>query len=171
MSRTVQIPGGTAELFDRDELTPRRRIPAKALLYRADDLLTKIGNARTVTSPAGEKDERPALTGADVRLTQYEAETLEHLQYATTWGWLKSWTLDIPLPATWEDLLDVPSDITDALNAEVQRQGNPEVADDMEMTDATLKDKGSFTGSSADSGTSSKATVKRRSSARKPSNS
>ena len=50
MSRTVTIPGGTAELFDRNELTPRRRIPAKALMYRADDLFTKIATASRVES-------------------------------------------------------------------------------------------------------------------------
>jgi hypothetical protein len=171
MSRTVVIPGGTAELFDRNELTPRRRIPAKALLYRADDLLTKIATARTVTHPSGESDVRPVLNGPDVRLTQYEAETLEHLQYATTWGWLKSWTIDVPFPATWEDLLDIPSDITEVLNAEVQKQGNPEVADDMEISADTLADKGSFTGASEKPKTQSGATAKRRSSTRKTSNS
>ena len=35
MSTTVTIPGGTAELYDPQELTPRRRIPGKALLFRA----------------------------------------------------------------------------------------------------------------------------------------
>lgn len=171
MSRTVTIPGGTAELFDRKELTPRRRIPAKALLYRSDNLLTKIASARSVESPTGEVEENPVLDGPAVRLTQYEAETLEHLQIATTWGWLKSWTLDIPLPAMWEDLLDVPSEITDALNIEVQKLGNPEVVADMELSAETLVDKESFTGNSADSKTPSQANGKRRSSPRKPSNS
>lgn len=171
MSSTVDIPGGTAELFDRNELTPRRRIPAKALLYRADDLLAKIASARTLTKPDGESDTRPALSGEDVRLTQYEAETLEHLQYATTWGWLKSWTLDIPFPTTWEDLLDVPSDVTDALNAAVQKLGNPEVADDFEMSAETLTDKGSFTGGPGSSTTRSGAPAKRRKSAPKTLNS
>lgn len=171
MSRTIEIPGGTAELFDRDELTPRRRIPAKALLYRADDLLAKIATARTVTNPSGDVEENPSLNGPDVRLTQYEAETLEQLQYATTWGWLKSWTLAIPLPATWEDLLDVPSHITDVLNAEVQKQGNPEVADDFEISKETLEDKGSFTGAPGNSKTQSGANAKRRTSTRKTSNS
>ncbi|WP_427130305.1 hypothetical protein [Pseudarthrobacter sp. S9] len=163
MSHTVEIPGGTAELFDRKELTPRRRIPAKAILYRADDLLTKIAMARRVETPSG-VEENPALDGPAVRLTQYEAETLEHLQYATTWGWLKSWTLDIPLPATWEDLLDIPSDITDSLNIAVQKLGSPDAASDFEINSETLADKESFTGRPGDSKTSSAATGKRRSS-------
>lgn len=171
MSKTVSIPGGTAELYDRTELTPRRRIPAKALLYRADDLLTKLSVARTVESPTGEVEENPGLTGPALRLTQHEAETLEHLQYATTWGWLKSWTLDIPLPATWEDLLDVSSDITDALNEAVQQLKNPDVAADMEISAKTLEDQESFTGRSGNSKTPSGAKGKRRNSPRKRSTS
>lgn len=171
MSRTIQIPGGTAELFDRDELTPRRQIPAKALMYRADDLFLKIATARTVTNPAGEVEENPALNGPDVRLTQYEAETLEHLQYATTWGWLKSWTIDRPFPTTWEDLLDVPSNITKVLNDEVQKQGNPDIGGDFEISKETLEDKGSFTGGPGNSKTRSGATAKRRTSTQKTSNS
>jgi hypothetical protein len=166
MSRTVTIPGGTAELFDRNELTPRRRIPAKALMYRADDLFTKIATASRVESPTGEVDENPILDGPAVRLTQYEAETLEHLQYATTWGWLKSWTLNIPLPATWEDLLDVPTEITDALNTAVQKIGDPDVAGDFEISKETLEDKGSFTGEHGSSKTQSVGTAKRRKSTR-----
>lgn len=159
---TVQIPGGTAELYDITELTPRRRIPAKALLYRADDLLAKLSVARTVESPDGDVEENPGLTGPDVRLTQYEAETLQHLQYATTWGWLKSWTLDRPLPATWEDLLDVPSDIVEALNDAVDRLKKTDVAADFEMSPGTLADEGSFTGRPGNSTTPSGANGKRR---------
>lgn len=164
---TVTIPGGTAELYDRNELTPRRRIPAKALLYRADDLLAKLSVARTVESPSGEVEENPGLTGPALRLTQHEAETLQHLQYATTWGWLKSWTLDIPLPATWEDLLDVPGDITDALNDAVDKLKNPVSAADFEVGAETLADPESFTGRSGKSKTPSGANGKRRNSHRR----
>lgn len=164
---TVQIPGGTAELYDITELTPRRRIPAKALLYRADDLLAKLSVARTVESPDGDVEENPGLTGPDVRLTQYEAETLQHLQYATTWGWLKSWTLDRPLPATWEDLLDVPSDIVEALNDAVDQIKKTDVAADMEISKETLSDEDSFIGNSGGRKTRSGANGKRRNSTRK----
>jgi hypothetical protein len=171
MSITVEIPGGTAELFEPKELTPRRRIPAKAIMYRSDEMLAKISSARRVISPAGEVEENPALQGPDVRLTQYEAETLEHLQYATTWGYLKSWTLDIPLPATWEDLLDIPSSIVDPLTDAVQKLGNSEVAAEFEMSIENLEDKESFTGASEKSKTQSGANAKRRNSIRKTSNS
>lgn len=170
MSVTVDIPGGTAELYEPKELTPRRQIPSKALLYRSDKLMAKISRARTVTSPDGETDERPELDGDDIRLTEHEAITLEEIQYATTWGFLKAWTLPLPLPATWHDLLDVPLEVTAVLNEAVAKLGNPDVAASIEMTPETLSDAGSFTGNSGNTGTSAKANARRRNSAKKPTN-
>lgn len=164
MSRTIQIPGGTAELFDRDELTPRRTIPYQSLLYRADKLMEKLANARRVVSVSGEVEENPDLDGPEHRLTPHEAETLEYLQLANDWGWLKSWTIDIPLPATWEGLLDVPNKVTNAIHAAIVGAANPvpEVAPDFEMSKETLADKGSFTGEPGLSKTQSGGTAKRR---------
>ena len=164
---TVQIPGGTAELYDPKELTPRRRIPAKALLYRADSLLFKLMGAGTVVSPDGEVETNAALTGPEVRLTQHEAETLQNIKYASTWAFLKSWTIDRPLPATWEDLLDLPAEIVDPIHDAVENIRQPDPAAGVEMTKETLADEGSFTGSSAASKTSSTGNGKRRSSRRK----
>ena len=167
MSVTVTIPGGTAELFDPKELTPRRRIPAKALLYRADNLIAKLAVARKVTSPNGDVDENPGLRGPEYRLSQHESEILHHLQYATTWGYLKSWTLDLPFPSTWEDLLDLPDNVTDALNEAVRSLGDTDAAADFEMSPETLENKESFTGASGSSPTRSGAKGKRRNSTRK----
>jgi len=73
MSRTVTIPGGTAELFDRNELTPRRTIPYQILLNRADELMSKLAAARkgsrTVASAApmtlpGIRREMPSMRRA-----------------------------------------------------------------------------------------------------------
>ncbi|MDQ0241161.1 hypothetical protein [Arthrobacter bambusae] len=173
MSRTIQIPGGTAELFDRDELTPRRTIPYQALLYRADKLMEKLANARRVVSVSGEVEENPDLDGPEHRLTPHEAETLEYLQLANDWGWLKSWSLDIPLPATWEGLLDIPNKVTNAIHAAIVEAANPvpEVASEFEMTEETLEDKQSFTGAGGGSKTQSEAPAKRRKSTPKTSTS
>lgn len=174
MSRTIQIPGGTAELFDRDELTPRRTIPYQALLYRADALMEKLARARRVVSVSGEVEENPGLDGPEHRLTPHEAETLEYLQLASDWGWLKSWTLDIPLPATWEGLLDVPNKITNAIHAAIA-EGNsnpaPEVVTEFEMSETTLENKDSFTGERGSSKTQPAGNAKRRNSTRKTSTS
>lgn len=171
MSRTIQIPGGTAELFDRNELTPARRIPVTAFRYRYRDLFEAVEAASSIESPDGDVEENTVLQGAPKRLTQEEAEVLQHYQYIVVFGWLKSWTIPHPFPTSWEGLLDVPLNVMDTLSTLVTINANQDPTEDMEMTKESLEDKGSFTGSSDDSKTSSKATVKRRSSARKPSNS
>jgi hypothetical protein len=174
MSRTVTIPGGTAELFDRAELTPRRTIPYQILLNRADELMSKLAAARKVTAPDGQVEENPNLDGPEHRLTYHESEMLEYLQLASNWGWLKSWTIDLPLPATWEGLLDVPKPITDALHVAILMHASnrtPEVASDFEMSKETLEDKESFTGASEEPKTQSGAAAKRRKSTPKTSTS
>lgn len=171
MSRTIQIPGGTAELFDRDELTPARRIPITAFRYRYADLFDEVAAASSVESPDGDVETNPALQGPARRLTQEEAETLQHYQYIITFGWLKSWTINHPFPKSWEDLLNTPLNVLDELALHLSPVANQDPAGDMELSKENLEDKGSFTGSSDDSKTSSKANVKRRSSARKPSTS
>lgn len=171
MSRTIEIPGGTAELFERDELTPAHRIPITAFRYRYQDLFNEVAAASSVESPAGDVEENPALQGPHRRLTQEEAEVLQHYQYLVTFGWLKSWTINHAFPTSWEDLLNVPLNVTDALSAAVTINATIEPTDDMEISKENLENKASFTGSSAASETSSKAPGKRRSSARKPSNS
>jgi hypothetical protein len=172
MSTIIIIPGGTAELYDPKELTPRRRIPAKSLLNRSDDLLLKLVMARRVTTPdGGTETEDENLPGPDLRLTPHEAEIIEHIKYATAWGYLKSWTLDRPLPASWEDMLDLPDGIADVIVDTVNSMPVYDPAADAEMTLANLENKRSFTGSSDATKTSSKGRGKRRSSPRKHSNS
>lgn len=171
MSKTVQIPGGTAELFDRNELTPAHRIPVTAFRYRYRDLFEAVEAASSIETPEGNVESSDILQGAPKRLTQEEAETLQHYQYIVVFGWLKSWTISHPFPASWEDLLNVPLEVMDTLNVLVTINANQDPTEDMEISKENLEDKASFTGSSDDSKTSSKATVKRRSSARKPSNS
>lgn len=174
MSRTVSLLDGTAELFDRDEITRRRTLPYDILLNQSDKLMAKLAHARRIVSLTGEVEENDALDGPEHRLTAHESETLEYMQTALDWSWLKSWTLDIPFPATWEDLLDAPKKVTDALHEAVQIHASgrsAEIAPDFELSVETLENKESFTGSSDASKTSSKAPAKRRSSTRKPSNS
>lgn len=172
MSKTIQIPGGTAELFEPRELTPRRNMPARSIVRRADDLMFKIIMARRITDPNGETvDENEHLDGPELRLTPHEAEMLEHLKYASAWAFLKSWTLDLPFPETWEAMLDLPQNVADAIVSATDNIGSADVAAQMELTKETIENKESFTGSSAALPTSSKAKGKRRSSPRKRSNS
>jgi len=170
MSTTVTIPGGTAELFDRDEITPRRQIPLKALYTRSGRMLEKLTNARRVINAAGDVDERPELEGPDVLLTEHESEIVQRIQYATTWAWLKSWTLPLPLPANPDAFLDIPAHIVDALDLAVQKHYS-DVQSGFEMSKENLEDKDSFTGASEKPKTRSGANAKRRTSTRKTSTS
>ena len=135
------------------------------------DLFDEVASASVIESPTGDVETNPVLQGAPKRLTQEEAETLQHYQYIVTFGWLKSWTINHPFPQRWEDLLETPLNVIDALGVEVNLHAVQDPADDMEISKETLEDKGSFTGSSAASKTSSQGTGKRRSSARKQSTS
>ncbi|WP_284984299.1 hypothetical protein [Arthrobacter sp. efr-133-TYG-118] len=172
MSKTFPLLDGTVELFDRDEITRRRTLPYDVLLNQSDHLMVKLAHARRIVAPDGRVEENEALDGPEHRLTTHESETLEYMQLALNWSWLKAWTLDAPFPAKWEDLLDLPRRVVDALHAAVQAHANgrlPDVAPDFEPSAETLEDRDSFTGGSDASKTSSKAPAKRRSSTRKPS--
>lgn len=174
MSKTVPLLDGHAVLFDRDEITRRRTLPYDVLYNQSDKLIAKLAAARRVVSPAGDVEENPDLDGPEHRLTAHESETLEYMQLAANWSWLKSWTIDAPFPEQWEDLLDLPSKVTTALHSAVLAHANSrpaEVASDFEMTKETLENKESFTGASEKSKTQSGANVKRRNSTRKTSTS
>lgn len=173
MSKTVPLLDGHAVMFDRDEITRGRTLPYDILLNQSDKLMAKLARARRVVAPDGQVEENDALDGPEYRLTAHESETLEYMQLAQHWSWLKSWTIDFPFPETWEDLLNLPQKVTDALKVAVLAHANgrsSDITDEAEMTGENLENKDSFTGSSDASKTSSKAPAKRRSSTRKPSN-
>lgn len=150
MSKTVEIPGGTAVLLERHELTPRKQLPVKSLLHRSADLVTKMATARRVVSPAGEVEENPDLPGEEVILTEHEADVLARIGYATSWAYLKSWTIPHPFPSTPDAFLDIPANIADAIEAAVQDLGGTEAAAEFDVSPEALTDRTSPTGVSAD---------------------
>lgn len=165
MSKTVPLLDGHAVMFDRDEITRRRTLPYDILLNQSDKLMAKLASARRVVAPDGQVEESEALDGPEYRLTAHESETLEYMQLALNWSWLKSWTIDAPFPETWEDILDLPKKVADALHLAVQLHANGKSADisaEFEMSKETLEDKDSFTGEPGNSKTQSGGTAKRR---------
>lgn len=158
MSYTITIPGGSAELFEKHELTPRRQKPVKSLIYRADELMNKMANVRTVVSPSGEVDENPDLPEGVLVLSAEEADMLLDIEYASAWATLKSWTIDLPLPRSVDEFMDVPSPIADAIAAGAKRIKGA-VTDDFEPTEASLENPDSPTGASVDSVTPTEATA------------
>lgn len=163
----IEVPGGHADLYTKAELTPRRQIPVRAVMTRAGDLIAKVMLARTVVSPTGETEETPGLPDTTIHLSQAEAELLEEVNLAVAWAYLKGWDLPIPLPATYNDFLDIPADVASAIQAEVAKlNAGPSVAESFDPSPETLQDGGSFTGGSGTTSSGSGASAGSRKSTR-----
>lgn len=153
MSQSIEIPGGTAELYDDAELTPRRQRPVQELALQVGGLMERIANANRVHTSDGEgEDTNMSLPGPDVEISDRQAAQLSRLQDLVTFMYLKSWTLDQPLPATADDLLDLPSPVYKALSvaaAKVYNGTAESSGSGFEINDATADDDTSPTGASA----------------------
>jgi hypothetical protein len=151
MSHTIEIPGGTAEMYDAGELTPRRMRPVQELALQLGNLLGRLAEARNISGAAEATDGAAlGLTGPDVEIDARQAKLLATFSDLVTFMWLKSWSLSEPLPATADDLLDLPSDVYDALSKEAAKLQATPAADKFELGDATAHDTDSPTGASAD---------------------
>ncbi len=127
MSTTIAVPGGSATFFDVNELTPRRRRPLEVLMVQMGDLQERIQAANTVTvvGPDGTTETTAPLPPTPgqmprlgVTLDAREAGLMVEVSQVAAWAFLKSWTLTAPLPATPDDMLDMPS--TDLYDTIVQ---------------------------------------------------
>lgn len=155
MSRSIEIPGGTAELFDEAELTPRRQRPVQELSLQVGSLMERIANARKVSTSDGLADERPNLSGLeDLEISDRQAMQLSRLQDLVTFMYLKSWTLPDPLPADADALLDLPSPLYNALSKAAAQSYNGTAPDTaaasapFQATDENLENELSPTGAS-----------------------
>lgn len=144
MSHTIEVPGGEAEFFDADELTPRRKRPVEELGLQLGDLIQRIQDARKVTGAAD--DETTGLTGPDLEISDRQAALLAKFSDVATIMWLKSWTLDLPFPANPDALLDLPSKLYDALQREAGKLQKGTDNSEFEANDETLADPNSPTG-------------------------
>lgn len=151
MSSTVTIPGGTAELFTKSELTPRRRRPLEKLDVQNGPLFAKIKVARKVTKADGSSEENVGLFGPDLILTDHDAELLTKYQDAKVWARLKSWTLPEAVPASPDALLDISGDVYDALAVAVAGLEAEEagLGNQFEVSEENLENPESPTGASA----------------------
>lgn len=150
MSTTVEIPGGTAELYEYGELTPRRQRPVKELGLRLGDLINRLQNAYSITSADGEEAGAPlpGLTGEPVEISEEQAALLTLFSDRVTIMWLKSWTLDIPLPTNTDELLDIPTPVYDELSKACAKAQASTRESEFEPSKETLADETSPTGAS-----------------------
>lgn len=151
MSSTITIPGGTAELFTKDEMTPRRRRPLEKLDVLNGPLIAKIRIARTITKADGTTEENPGLFGPSLALTDADADRLTGYQDAKSWARLKSWTLPDVIPASPEGMLDIPGPVYDAIAVAVAEleAAEAKAANPFVPSETTLEDPASPTGASA----------------------
>jgi hypothetical protein len=105
--RTVEIPGGTAELRDRLDIKIRHRRMIEAAAVAASAAMAKLPD----NIPAEQLKQTEVET---LSLTRQEATTLFELQDATIVASLASWTLDEPLPNL-DTIGDLEQDVYDAL--------------------------------------------------------
>jgi hypothetical protein len=150
MSVEIDIPGGTARYLTDKELTPRRRRPLEQAEIQQLPIWTKIREARRVVGPDGQVEENPGLWGPELVLTDRDVEVLTAFSDKKIIARLHSWTLDLPLPTTVDELLDIPWEVYEALQGglvKAERFGLPNL---FEPSEATLEDAESPTGASAD---------------------
>lgn len=166
MSKTIDIPGGTAEILTPDEMTPRRNRAVQVIALQAGPVLKKMQSAGSLTLPDGTVKENPdAADLPDVELTESEAAMFFKITDATIYANLKSWTLTLPdgtprpRPETVDAVQDIPQDVYDALSAAINSQQAASTADRFEPNDATVADPASPFGSSGDSAASSPETA------------
>ena len=127
---TINIPGGKAMFYTSADLPPRRESELELLAFQINARKVKamISAGRLLTEDGEVADSNPALDGPDAVMTEAEARVMQRLSLTTTWAYLKDWTLHEshqvgdstvsekrPLPATPDDLLDLPRGIYDVL--------------------------------------------------------
>lgn len=109
------IPGGMAKWFAPGELTPRRSREYELIAAEMAPLIQKTVDARTIRTDDGQTWAFEDFGGPDIGLSRKELRAFLELTEAATWAHLKEWTLDRPLPADADELLDLPRPLYEAL--------------------------------------------------------
>lgn len=126
MPRTIDdIPGqpGVSIVVaeSRSELTERKIRPMRILTLAYGDRLRDVVSARVIIGPDGKKltPEESAKQTADnmkaLQLTRDDWATILEMQDQSILTYLISWSLDRPLPQTFDDLIDLPVDLYEQL--------------------------------------------------------
>jgi hypothetical protein len=159
MTTTIDIPGGTAEMWEMDELTPALTMKLDVYSLRHSAMLAKVQKNAAAIQEAQDKAEAEGteldqMSIPDIGLDDDEAEQYLTMQYLTALVYLKSWTLDRPVPTALPDLLAVPLTVVRPL---VQYAGKANTdaqmaAAGLEESEATVMDPESPTGPSGSSG-------------------
>ena len=99
MSRTIEIPGGSAVFRDREELRGRDQNLIQAAAMAAAPALAQLPDSVTKAAESGDMTQvAEDLTEAPMSLSRPQALALLELKECVAVALLKSWTLPIPLP-------------------------------------------------------------------------
>jgi len=164
---TVNIPGGTAELLDLEDMTPRRTRAMDVIQFRYPALMAKLTRQEIehqANVAAAQAAGQPVPDMPDPHLSEAEAEALALMENATIYAQLGSWTLDIPRPETVDAVQDMPLSVYNALKiAIMEARVTPDTDPaSFEPNDVTVADDASPFPSSGSSGESSPAPARRR---------
>ena len=139
----IPIPGGQAKFYDPTKLTPRRTRELEIIGAEILPRMQEVANAAQVSADGVAPDVSTILAGPDVRLTRDEIRTFLEFQEAAAWAYLESWTLvdsagqAVPLPASPDDMQDLPRDVYAAIT---QHAAKLSVATDAGFTIEALGD-------------------------------
>lgn len=155
MPTTVDIPGGTAEILDRSELTARRQRAIEVIALLSAPVVKKVQAAGKAVTPDGETVIAPGVDPnaaedalAAVHLTEDEAALFFKIQDASIYAHLLSWTLDRPRPETVDAVQDLPLNVYEALREAVTKATQGDPAESFEPNDASVENPNSPSGSS-----------------------
>lgn len=111
----LTVPGGHARFYSQDELTPRRTRALDVQIAHLGPRMHQLAVASQVTGPGGAADTSTVLTGPSASITEEEADKFAALNDLAVWVYLKSWTVGRDLPATPDDVLDLPTPLYQVL--------------------------------------------------------
>lgn len=141
MSHSIDLPGGTVEFHDANELTVRMTRPVEELSFQMGDLLQKLARGGAVTGAADAEAVTDAVVPV-VEVSERQAHLLGKFSDVVTFMWLKSWTLDVPFPKSPDGLLDLNRDDYDAISRHAGELYKADMmkGDAFELSSATVED-------------------------------
>lgn len=118
--------GGWIRTRAPEQITPRRRRPIEILIARLGTVPQHLTSAARVfldgdlledRTDQVSKDGARLCTGPDLHLTERQWILVHDMNLAIAWALLEAWSLPDPLPATPDELLDVPPGVYDTVMA------------------------------------------------------
>ena len=141
---TIDVPGGTADFLDRDEVTPRRMRPMQVAALQMGSLLTAVSRAASV----GGQDSQN-LPGPDLPdLSEHQAELFTSLQDLATFAYLQRLVIDgkDATPTSADGLQDLPQGLYNELSSHAAKLSTSDGG--FVLNESTVEDHQSPTGAS-----------------------